>query len=128
MKLPAFAVLSFLVLFLVVPAFSGTGDPPAAAGKKVNESCPAYGKEIIGTEKDAALEGKILCMHCDLHKADKCQKVLVTADSKIYKFCPDTIAEKDLAKLSGKDVKVKGTVLMLKDADAVIEVETLTAK
>ena len=43
-------------------------------------------------------------------------------------ICPDTIAEKDLAKLSGKEVKVKGTILELKDADPVIEVETLTAK
>ena len=133
MKHAVMLLLSFMVSASLALAGSGpcalSGEKTRAAGDSTcGESCPAHGKDVVKTDKDVTLAGKIQCMHCDLHKADKCRKVLVTADKKIYQFCPDTIAEKDLAKLSGKEVKVKGTVLELKDAAPVIEVETLTAK
>lgn len=108
----------------------GVGDKPAAKaeGKKCGETCPAHGKEVTKTTDDAAVTGSIKCMHCDLHKADKCQKVLVDADGKIYQFCPETLKDVKLDKLQGKTVTAKGTVNEIKDGNAVIHLTTLETK
>jgi len=104
-----------------------TGDK-AAADHKCGEACPAHGKEIVKTTENATVLGTIKCMHCDLHKANRCQKVLVTADSKIYQFCPDTLKDIKLEKLSGKEVTAKGTVQEIKDGDCVIHLTSLEIK
>jgi len=88
-------------------------------------ACPEKGHEVVKTVADASLTGKIQCNHCDLHRADKCQKVLVTEDKKVYQFCPDTLKDVKLTELSGKQVQVKGTVKDLKDADSVIHVTSI---
>ena len=109
----------------------GVGDKPAAAAAgdhKCGEACPTHGKEVTKTTENAVVTGTIKCMHCDLHKADKCEKVLVTADSKIYKFCPETTKDIKLDKMSGKAVTAKGTVNEIKDGDSVIHLTSLEAK
>jgi hypothetical protein len=121
-------------LFLAGLALAGSnhgamgGDNTQAAGDhKCGESCPAHGKDVVKTEKDVTLAGKIQCMHCDLHKENKCRKVLVTADKTIYQFCPDTVKTADLNALSGKSVEVKGSVMVLKEGDPVLHVATIRA-
>jgi hypothetical protein len=140
-------VLSILFLFTLVSGAAlahcghcGVGDKPAGAttgekkcdhaekSAKCGEACPAHGKEIAKTTENTAVSGTIKCMHCDLHKADKCQKVLVTADSKIYEFCPGTTKDVKLEKMSGKEVTAKGTVHEIKDGNGVIHLTSLEAK
>ncbi|RPI27355.1 MAG: hypothetical protein EHM61_08685 [Acidobacteria bacterium] len=88
-------------------------------------SCPEAGHEVVKTVADASLSGKVLCNHCDLHRGDTCQKVLQTADGKVYQFCPKTVKAEQLKNLSGKEVRVKGTIKELKDADAVLHVDSM---
>ena len=130
--------LSILFLFTLVSGAAlahcghcGVGDKPAApaAGdSKCGEACPTHGKEVTKTTENASVAGTIKCMHCDLHKADKCEKVLVTADGKIYKFCPETTKDLKLEKMSGKEVTAKGTVHEIKDGNGVIHLTSLEAK
>lgn len=126
-----FALLFVLTLATGAAMASGActmGDKAAAAGHKCGEACPAQGKEVTKTIDAAVLTGTIKCMHCDLHKANKCEKVLVTADNTIYRFCPDTLKDIKLDKLSGKAVTVKGSVQELKDGYAVIHLTSLEPK
>ncbi len=88
-------------------------------------TCPEKNHEVTKTIADASLTGTIKCNHCDLHRSDSCQKVLQTADKKVFQFCPETVKTEDLEKLRGKQVQVKGTIKELKDADAVIHVKTM---
>jgi hypothetical protein len=107
----------------------GVGDKPAAAGDhKCGDACPAKGKEVTKTTEGAAVTGTIKCLHCDLHKGTKCQKVLVTADNKIYQFCPDSLKDVKLDKHQGKTVTAKGSVMEIKDADPVIHLTALEPK
>ncbi len=138
--------LSILFLFTLVSGAAlahcghcGVGDKPAAAAgekkcdhaenaKKCGDACPAHGKDIAKTTENAAVTGTVKCMHCDLHKGDKCQSVLVTADGKTYQFCPETTKDVKLHKMSGKEVTAKGTVHEVKDGDGVIHLATIEAK
>ncbi len=94
-------------------------------GHSCPASCPEKNHEVTKTVADASLTGTIKCNHCDLHRADTCQKVLQTADNKVFQFCPETVKAEDLDKLRGKPVQVKGTIKELKDADAVIHVASM---
>lgn len=115
----------FAILFMITLV---SGAALAAGDPKCGDACPAKGKEIVKTTEGAVVEGTIKCMHCDLHKANKCQKVLVAADSKIYQFCPDTLKDVKLDKLQGKAVVAKGTVQEIKDGDSVIHLTSLETK
>ena len=94
-------------------------------GHSCPASCPEKNHEVTKTVADASVTGTIKCNHCDLHRADTCQKVLQTADNRVFQFCPETVKTEDLDKLRGKQVQVKGTIKELKDADAVIHVVTM---
>jgi len=120
-------ILLLSLMIFTAYAWAGScamGDDKTASGPKCGDSCPAHGKEIVKTDKDVALSGTIRCMHCDLHKSDHCQKVLVTADKKIYQICPDSLKGVDLETLSGKKVEIKGSVMTLKTGDPVIHADT----
>ncbi|MFB3903496.1 MAG: hypothetical protein ACE15E_08590 [Acidobacteriota bacterium] len=105
-------------------------DCPGMQEKQEGHTCPATcpekNHEVTKTVADASLTGTIKCNHCDLHRADACQKVLQTADNKVFQFCPASVKAEDLDKLRGKQVQVKGTIKELKDADPVIHVASLT--
>lgn len=92
---------------------------------KCSATCPAHGREVVKTEENVTLTGTIKCNHCDLHRADKCQSVLVTEAQAIYQFCPDSVKDIGLKQYSKKQITVKGSVKRLKDADAVIHVDSL---
>ncbi len=94
-------------------------------GHNCPATCPEKNHEVTKTVADASLTGTIKCNHCDLHRTNTCQKVLQTADNKVFQFCPETVKTEDLDKLRGKQVQVKGTIKELKDADAVIHVESM---
>jgi len=94
-------------------------------GHSCPATCPEKNHEVTKTVADATLTGAIKCNHCDLHRANSCQKVLQTTDNKVFQFCPESVKAEDLDKLRGKQVQVKGTIKELKDADPVIHVESM---
>jgi len=106
----------------VEPCGSKTVPAMATAGeeKKCGEDCPVRGHEVVKESKDITLSGTIACMHCDLHKASSCEKVLVTAGDKIFHFCPDSLGDVKIDKLQGKEVTVTGNIQELKDGDSII--------
>lgn len=104
---------AFVFLFISLSIF--------ACGDK---ECPLKGKEVLKTE-EGTVKGKVVCMHCDLHKAEKCEKVLVTADNKIFKFCPDSLKDIKLDDYKGKEIEVKGKISYTKDGDNVIHIEKI---
>jgi len=106
-------------------ALAGQGMQDKQEGHSCPATCPEKNHEVTKTIADASLTGMIKCNHCDLHRSNSCQKVLQTADKKVFQFCPESVKTEDLEKLRGKEVQVKGTIKELKDADAVIHVETM---
>lgn len=96
-----------------------------SAKKRCSDKCPVKGHEVVKLIKDATIQGTIVCLHCDLHKRENCQKVLQTADKKLYPFCPDSVSEVELSKFARKQVVIKGMVHELKDADPVIHVKSI---
>jgi hypothetical protein len=122
-KLSLLAVIALLWSGSVALVGQGSQDKPEGHGCPA--TCPEKNHEVTKTIADASLTGTIKCNHCDLHRADTCQKVLQTTDNKVFQFCPESVKAEDLDKLTGKQVQVKGTIKELKDADAVIHVESM---
>ena len=124
-KLLLLAVLCLLWSGSAALADSCKGMQDKQEGHNCSANCPEKNHEVTKTVADATLTGTIKCNHCDLHRSDSCQKVLQTADKKVFQFCPETVKAEDLDKLRGKQVQVKGTIKELKDADAVVHVQSM---
>ncbi len=106
-------IISFLLLYSFKPSdCSGKGGV-----------CSLNFKEVIKTE-EGVLKGKILCKRCDLNLSNKCQSVLFTEDEKIYDFCSCSKKNKELEKLEGKNVKIKGKFCQLKDGSFQVHAES----
>lgn len=104
----------------------------AAADEKAGEAhehgaaCPMKDKKIA-SKNDVEMTGKLLCMHCNLHKEDKCRKVFQSADNaeKLYDICPGT--EVDLEQLSEEGaatVTIKGKLVKAEDGTEMLKIES----
>lgn len=78
-------VLAIVLTLIVVPQVLACGGGKSSMDKA---SC-ATGKATTASA-DAAegkvveVKGKLVCMHCNLKKADECQSALQTKDGKVY--------------------------------------------
>lgn len=88
------------------------------------EGCALHGKEILKSE-EGVLKGKIVCMHCDLKKSDKCKPVLKTEDEKIFEICPDSLKDKKIDEHEGINVEVKAKIAYPKEGNPVIHIKEL---
>jgi hypothetical protein len=97
-----------------------------AAKKDSKSSCVAESKTEV------VLTGKLLCEHCNLHRAEKCAAVFQAEGREgEIPVCPDT---KDIEKLKGigdhgkATVEVKGTLCKTKDGKQMLMIASLTKK
>jgi hypothetical protein len=104
------------------------GDHAGEHGHSCSATCAKSGKEVVSTTEDAVLVGLMQCAKCDLKRSDKCQKVLTTADQKVYVLCPNSLEGKDVTKMSRKQVEVKGTIFGIKGEDSVVHVNEIALK
>lgn len=118
-------VLLFVLLLAAMPAFgegcegkSGEGDHAAA--------CPMKGKKVAGSS-EVEMTGKVVCMHCNLHKEDSCRKVFQSEkDESLIELCPmsdmdsiETVSEHGSALLV-----VTGKLVKAEDGTATLEIKT----
>ncbi len=106
----------YLAFFLISIFLSSLSIFACGENKK---GCPLEGKEIL-KEEEGTVKGKVLCKHCDLHKSEKCQKVILTSDEKIFEICPDCLKEIKIEDFKKKEVEAKGKIKYTKDGIAVI--------
>jgi len=117
--------LRFLVV--VILAFALVATPVLAdCGEHHGDhasACPMKDKEVVETT-DVEMSGEVLCMHCDLHKADSCHKVFVanSDEETLYEICPDSDVDitemQGSIALSGKLRKADDGTVMLHVASA----------
>ena len=97
-------VFAVVVLFAVALAFPSTGfgcgvkgDHAKGEGEHAHkDACPMKDKKVA-EKTEVAMTGQLLCMHCNLHKEEKCRKVFQSADNqeKLYNLCPGTKVDLD---------------------------------
>jgi hypothetical protein len=97
-------------------------------GHSCSATCAKAGKEVVSTTENALLVGTMLCGKCDLKRSDKCEKVLTTAEQRVYVLCPNSLEGKDLTNMSRKQVEVRGTVFGIQGGDSVIHVNEIALK
>lgn len=88
------------------------------------EGCAMHGKDIVKTE-DGTLTGTFTCMHCELHKGDKCKAVLKTEDGKIFEICPDSLKDKKIDAHSKMKVEISGKIAYPKEGNPFIHIKEL---
>lgn len=103
-----------------------TADKKAGEAHDHGAACPMKEKKIA-SKNDVEMTGKLLCMHCNLHKEDKCRKVFQAADNseKLYDICPST--EVDLEKVSEEGsatVIIKGKLVKAEDGTEMLKIES----
>lgn len=78
------------LLLVALPAFSaGACDSKKHEGDHA-AACPMKGKKITESS-DVEMTGKVVCMHCDLHKEESCRKVFQSSkDEAVIDLCPMT--------------------------------------
>jgi hypothetical protein len=129
------AILSFVFLAVCAPSFvaacEGHADAAdhkgAACGMADHEkNCPMKGKKVAESS-DVEMTGKLVCMHCDLHKEDSCRKVFQSSkDQAIIDICPMT--DKKVLDAAGDDkspVTVTGKLVKAEDGSMAIEIKTI---
>jgi hypothetical protein len=132
-------LLLFLALFPGAAAAQCAGAEKAAPAEgtkcalpaisvKCHEACLSHDDEVVKTTEQAVVTGTIRCAHCDLHKGDQCRKVLVAAGHKVYRLCPEGLRGARFDAPSGRVVTAKGTLLEVKDGDAVLNLTSIEVK
>ena len=126
------AILSFVFLVACAPAFAAGCDSHAAAsGGDHKAGCPmgADGKSCpmkdkkIASSSDVEMAGKIVCMHCDLHKETSCRKAFqASKDQAVIEICPSS----DLKSVDGEkgEILVTGKLVKAEDGSMVIEIKS----
>ncbi len=109
---------------LVLSLFMLYGFKPCEHSSGKDGVCSINFKDVVKTE-EGTVKGKIVCKMCDLKKSDKCQKVLLTSEEKIYEFCTCSNKNKEVENLSGKNVEVKGKICHLKNGTIQIHSESI---
>lgn len=117
--------LRFLMVLML--AFALIGAPVLADCSEQHgdhaSACPMKDKTVVETT-DVEMSGEVLCMHCDLHKAESCHKVFVADGNEevLYELCPES--DVDITEmhggiaLSGKLRKADDGTVMLHVASA----------
>ena len=98
-------------------------------GAKNAAACPMKAGDAKKT--DVALAGKVLCEHCDLHKADSCRTVFQAEGKTDYMpICPmsDVAALKKAGEHGEKMIDVKGTMCEDKAGAKMLMVSSFTVK
>lgn len=111
-------------LFLIISILFLLSFKPSDCTGEKKGFCSINFKEVIKTE-EGILRGKIVCKKCDLNQSDKCTNVLFTSDEKVYEFCTCSNKNKEIEKLSGKEIEVKGKICTLKDNTFQIHSESI---
>jgi hypothetical protein len=101
----------------------------AKKGDKASSSCPMKASDAKKT--DVAMVGKVLCEHCDLHKADSCRTVFQAEGKTDYMpICPmsDVAALKKAGEHGDKLIDVKGTMCEDKAGAKMLMVSSFAVK
>lgn len=105
-------------LFFFIFSFS-----PSDCSKEKGSVCALNYKQVV-KEEEKTITGKIVCKKCDLNISEKCQKVLYSSDNKIYELCNCSQKNKEIEKIEGKELEIKGKVCQLKDGSFLIHSES----
>ena len=86
------------------------------------KACPMKDKNVVETS-DVEMSGEVLCMHCDLHKAESCHKVFVAGadEDTLYEICPES--DVDVTEMSGR-IDISGKMKKADDGTMVIHFAT----
>lgn len=113
--------LTFAIsLCLASLAFAGEGHGHG------NGACPMKGKTVASSAAET-VEGKLLCMHCNLDREKKCRKVLqvASAPDALIDICPTSTV--DLEKISEEgaaDLRLSGTMVTSEDGSKMFRIDS----
>ena len=116
MKFIIMVVLSVTLALVGSPALADCGAHHGDHAK----ACPMKDKNVVETS-DVAMSGEVLCMHCDLQKAEACHKVFVAGadEEMLYEICPES--DVDITEMSGK-IEISGEMRKADDGTVVLHV------
>ncbi|MBI2212378.1 MAG: hypothetical protein HYU52_01925 [Acidobacteria bacterium] len=128
-----FAILSFVLLMFSAPAFaagcegeSHDGDHKAGCAMAEGKTCPMKGKKVVESS-DVEMTGKVVCMHCDLHKEESCRKVFQSEkDQATFDICP--MSDMKSVEAAGEKALVVVTAKLVKTDDGAMAIEIKSAK
>lgn len=127
-------ILSFVFLVFCAPSFAAGCEGAAQAGDHKagcpmgdhDKACPMKGKKVAESS-EVEMTGKLVCMHCDLHKEDSCRKVFQSSkDQAIIDICP--MSDKKVLDAAGEDkspVTVTGKLVKAEDGSMAIEIKSI---
>lgn len=118
-------VLLFVLLLAAVPAL-GEGCEGENHGSDHAAACPMKGKKVAES-KDVEMTGKVICMHCNLHKEDSCRKVFQSnKDEALINLCPmsDMKAVEAVSDHGEALLVVTGKLVKADDGTLTLEIKT----
>jgi hypothetical protein len=126
--------LAVVVLFAVAFAFPAAGfacgtegDHAKGEGEHAHKAaCPMKDKKVA-EKTEVAMTGHLLCMHCNLHKEEKCRKVFQSADNqeKLYNLCPGAKVDLEaIAEEGAATVSIKGHLVKAEDGTEMLMIES----
>lgn len=128
------AVLSFVLLIVAAPGFAAgcegvahDGDHKAGCAMAEGKSCPMKGKKVVESS-DVEMTGKVVCMHCDLHKEESCRKVFQSSkDEAVIDLCPmtDMKAVEAVSDHGKALLLVTGKLVKAEDGSMTIEIKNV---
>lgn len=119
-------VLLFVLLLAAVPAFGEGCEGKGSEGDHA-AACPMKGKKVAGSS-EVELTGKVVCMHCNLHKEDSCRKVFQSAkDESLIDLCPmsDMDSVEAVSEHGTALLVVTGKLVKAEDGTAALEIKTV---
>lgn len=118
-------ILLCALAIAALPSFAGACESGNHDGDHA-KACPMKGKKVASSS-EVEVTGKLVCMHCDLHKEDSCRKVFQSAsDQSIMDLCPMSDAKSVEALSAHGDAQfvVKGKLVKADDGTMAIEIKS----
>ncbi len=122
-------ILLCALLLAALPSFAEACDSETHAGDHAGDhasACPMKGKKVAESS-EVEMTGKVVCMHCDLHKEESCRKVFQSAkDQSIADICPmsDMKSVESVSEDGKALLLVTGKLVKAEDGSMTIEIKS----
>lgn len=110
---------------IIVVAFS-LAIPAATVAGEGHKGCPMKDSAVASSVAFSG-EGRLLCMHCNLHREESCRKVYQAAndESELIEICPSTQVDLEAVSREGDALlRIAGRMVTSEDGRKMLVIES----
>lgn len=115
--------MKHVMIAAVMAALCVTAVP--LSGGEPSRKCPLESKDVARSES-MTVEGRLLCMHCNLQKEKSCRKVLQIAGlgDELIDVCPSSEVDLEMIAEEGEaNLRMTGKMVVAKDGSRMMVID-----